>query len=120
MHDSFDDCLSQFREVTFQGPRDINDYSERVRGPYDEFIDAADKARISLPPEERDTIGETIEVFNEARTHLKLWAQSLDDDWPDRAINDEYEKNPEELEDAAEPVFKIVWCKLDTEFRQEN
>jgi len=98
----------------------MEDYSERVREPYDEFIDAADKARIYLSPEERNTIDETIDKFNEARTYLSLWAQHLDDSHQDFRAYHEYEVSRDELEDAADPVIKIVRKKLDPEFDQDE
>lgn len=116
LHDSLDDCRSKFRDVIVQGPNDMDDYSERVRRPYDEFVDAADKARIYLSPEERDTIDETIDQFNDARTYLSLWAQTEDPDRPDHPKYFEYEVKRDELENAADPVFQIVREKLDPEF----
>lgn len=120
LHDSLDDCLSLFREVIFQGPKDVDDYSERVRQPYDEFIDAADKARIYLDPEEREIVDNTIDEFNDARTHLRIWAEVMDDDWRDRPMNDEYEKSREELEEAADPVFNLIRGKLDPDSDSEE
>jgi len=120
LHDTLDDCLTKFRDVIVQAPNDMEDYSERVREPYDEFIDAADKARIYLSPEERNTIDETIDKFNEARTYLSLWAQHLDDSHQDFRAYHEYEVSRDELEDAADPVIKIVRKKLDPEFDQDE
>lgn len=119
LHDSLDDCLSQFREVITQGPMDIDDYGERVREPYDEFADAFDKAKIYLSPDERETIEETIEEFNDVRTQLRLWAQDIDDDWPDRP-NDYEILAQDELDDSAEEAFTIIRRKLDPDFDEES
>jgi len=118
LHDTLDDCLSKFRDVIVQGPNDMEDYSERVRKPYDEFIDAADKSRIYLSPEERETIDETIDKFNEARTYLSLWAQHQDDTHQDFQEYHEYAVSRDELEHAADPVIKIIRKKLDPEFEE--
>lgn len=112
LHDSLDDCLSQFRKVITQGPTDVDDYGERVREPYDEFTDAFDKAKIYLSSDEREAIEETREEFNHVRTQLRLWAQDIDDDWPDRP-NDYEILAQDELDDSAEEVFTIIRKKLD-------
>jgi len=119
LHDSLDDCLSQFRKVITQGPMDIDDYGERVREPYDEFTDAFDKAKIYLSPDEREAIEETIEEFNHVRTQLRLWAQDIDDDWPNRP-NDYEILSQDELDDSAEEVFIIIRRKLDPEFYEND
>jgi len=118
LHDSLDDCLSKFKNVIVQGPADADDYSERVRGPYDEFIDAIDKARIYLSPEERNFIDDTIDKFNEARTYLKLWAFDQDKNYPDHPNYMNYSVSREELEEAADQVIEIIRKKLDPEFEE--
>ena len=118
LHDALDDCRSQFREVITQGPLDVDDYTERVREPYDEFIDSFDKAKIYLSPDERETIEETRKEFNEARTQLRLWAQDMDDNWPDRP-NDYEMPARDELDESAEAVFTLIRRKLDPEFNRE-
>lgn len=120
LHDSLDDCLSSFKDVIVQGPKDVDDYSERVRKPYDEMIDAADKARIYLSPEERETIEETIDEFNEARTYLRLWAQEQDSEWQDFPDYHEYSKSRDELDDAADSAIAVIRQKLDPEYEQED
>lgn len=119
LHDSLDDCRTQFVRVISQGPGDMDDYSERVREPYDELIDAADKARIYLSQDERDTVDEAVEKYNHARTYLKLWAQTND---PDYHVNPDYFEHRverDELGDAAEPVFQIIRKKLDPEYKED-
>lgn len=118
LHDSLDDCLSKFSQMLIETPTNLEDYSERVRKPYDEFINAADKARIFLAPEEREVVEQAREEFNQARVHLITWAEHNDPDFVGREapIGGEYEKSREDLEAAAKPVFELVRKKLDPDY----
>ena len=120
LHDSLDDCRSEFRDMIVQLPSDMDEYSDRVRKPYDDFVDAADKARIYLSPAEREVVDDAIDVFNEARTHLSLRAQDADESHPDINPDSEYGKSREDLEEAAKPVFEIVRRKLDPKAETED
>lgn len=120
LHDTLDDCLSSFNEVITQGPKDIDDYSERVRKPYDELVDAADKAGIYLSADEREIIDGSVDEFNETRTYLRLWAEDQDSDFQDHPYWHKYQRPRDDLEDAADSAIALIREKLDPEYEQDE
>lgn len=115
VHDTLDECVNGFSELSFRGPKDFSDYTKNVQDPYDKFADAVDKSKIYLTEDERNSIEDTREEFNKFRHSLEFSAREVDDQYYLGKHDPDEIPDREEIDAAAEEVFTIIRKKLDPE-----
>lgn len=116
LYHSIVDCRKAFKDALSHKPSTVGEQLERIRKPFNRFEAAADRASLYLSTEERETLNNAAEEFNEVRMYLYSWAENRDEDRPDCEVFREYEKTGDELDDVAAPVLEMIRGELDPNY----
>lgn len=110
---ALNDCDAALENARKQGVSDLEEYTEAVHKPVEEFRLVADQTLIYFKSENRDTVEKAVEKVETADSFYRNYARVMDDNSNRQDMDYSKEPTGEEVKSSLAPLKSVLKQKID-------